>query len=233
MKNEALTASAGTIPFSLQQRKMETDVFYHIMERLINPKPLDPETALLDLIQSLQEQLLVRVTSVANGEAYMKSHPGVVIPMPSGVSGVFQAGGQWENYSTPNRDLRLLIAMDEVLDFPDRVLRSPEDFNFSGQGSPEQVKKKLLSVLDQKVSELSISYTHSNGSLQKLTVSELLKRMDAFEMAYNPNDGIEIRWGAPENSDERASCRRHAPLNQIETMRSVRTWFHKRLHPPT
>jgi hypothetical protein len=233
MKNEALTASAGTIPFSLQQRKMETDVFYHIMERLINPKPLDPETALLDLIQSLQEQLLVRVTSVANGESYMKSHPGVVIPMPSGVSGVFQAGGQWENYSTPNRDLRLLIAMDEVLDFPDRVLRSPEDFNFSGQGSPEQVKKKLLSVLDQKVSELSISYTNSNGSLQKLTVGELLKRRDAFEMAYNPNDGIEIRWGAPENSDERASCRRHAPLNQIEAMRSVRKWFHKRLHPPT
>jgi hypothetical protein len=233
MKNEALTASAGFVPFSLQQRKMETDVFYHIMERVINPKPLDPETALLDIIQSLYEQLLVRVTSVANGEAYMKSHPGAVIPMPSGVSGVFQAGGQWENFSTPNRDLRLLIAMDEVLDFPDRVLRSPEDFDNSGRGSPEQVKKKLLAVLDQKVSELSISYTRTNGTLQKLTVGELLKRRDAFEIAYNPNDGIEIRWGAPENSDERASCHRHAPVNQIETMRSVRTWFHKRLHPPT
>jgi hypothetical protein len=52
-------------------------------------------------------------------------------------------------------------------------------------------------------------------------------------MAYNPNDGIEIRWGAPENSDESAACRRHAPSNQLEKMRSVRIWFHKRLHPPT
>jgi len=52
-------------------------------------------------------------------------------------------------------------------------------------------------------------------------------------MAYNPNDGIEIRWGAPENSDERATCRRHAPSDQLEKMRSVRTWFSKRLHPPT
>ena len=99
---------------------------------LINPKPLDPETALLDLIQALHEQLLVRVTSVANGEAYFKLHPGAVIPMPSSAAGIFQAGGQWEDFSTPNRDLRLLIAMDAVLDFPDLVARSPEDFNISG-----------------------------------------------------------------------------------------------------
>ncbi|MCX6255056.1 MAG: hypothetical protein NTV31_11345, partial [Bacteroidia bacterium] len=233
MQNEALTASAGFVPFSLQQRKMKSDVFYHTMERLINPKQLDPEAELLNLIHALHEQLLVRITSVANGEAYLNSHPGTVIPMPSGAAGIFLAGGQWENFSTPNRDLRLLIAMDAVLDFPDLIVRSPEDFNISRLVSPEQVKKKLQSILNQKVSELSISYTRTNGSLQKLTVGEILKRRDTFEMAYNPNDGIEIRWGAPENSDERATCHRHTPSNQLETMRSVRMWFHKRLHPPT
>jgi hypothetical protein len=176
---------------------------------------------------------MVRVTSVANGEAYLKSHPGAVIPMPSSAAGIFQAGGQWEDFSTPNRDLRLLIAMDAVLDFQDLVVRSPEDFNISRLSSPEQVNKKLQLILDQKVSELSISYTRTNGSLQKLTIGEILKRRDAFEMAYNPNDGIEIRWGAPENSDERATCHRHAPSNQLQTMRSVRMWFNKRLHPPT
>jgi hypothetical protein len=231
--NKTLTASAGFVPFSLQQRKMKTDVFYHTMERLINPKPLDPETALLDLIEALHEQLMVRVTSVANGEAFFKLHPGAIIPMPSSANGIFQAGGQWEDFSTPNRDLRLLIAMDAVLDFPDLVVSSPEDFNTSGLAFPEQVKKKLQSIMDQKVSELSINYFRTNGSQQKLTVGEILKRRDIFEMAYNPNDGIEIRWGAPENSDERSTCHRHAPLNQFETMRSVRMWFHKRLHPPT
>ncbi len=82
MSNEALNKSSGLVPFSLQQRKMDSKVFYHTMERLINPRPLDPETALLDLIQALHEQLLVRVKSVDNGEAYFKSHPGSVIPMP-------------------------------------------------------------------------------------------------------------------------------------------------------
>ncbi len=233
MMNKELTPAAGFVPFSLQQRKMEPDVFYHTMERLINPKPLDPEAALLDQITALHEQLLVRVTSVANGETYFKSHPGVIIPIPSTAAGIFLAGGQWENFSTPNRDLRLLIAMDAVLDFPDRIVGSPDDYKISRNVTPEQVKNKLESLLEKKVSELSISYTRTNGTIQKLTIGEILKRRDAFEMAYNPNDGIEIRWGAPEKSEERSTCLRHSPPNQLEKMRSVRTWFNKRLHPPT
>ena len=231
--NNELSATQGYVPFSLQQKKMSTDEFYHTMDRLINPKPLDPDAELLDLIQAIHEQLLVRVISVANGEEYFRQHPGTNIPMPSSAAGIFLAGGQWEDFSTPNRDLRLLIAMDAVLDFPDLVVRSPEDFKISKSVFPEQVKKKLQSILEQKVSELSINYTRTDGSIQKLTVSEILKRKEAFEMAYNPNDGIEIRWGAPENSEERGSCRRHAPSYQLEKMRSVRTWFNKRLHPPT
>ena len=192
---------------------MGKDVFYHTIERLINPKPLDPETELTGLINALHEQLIVRVTSVANGEEYFKSHPGTVIPMPSNAAGIFLAGGQWENFSTPNRDLRLLIAMDEVLNYPKM--------------------NDLQPVFERKSNELSISYTRSDGSLQKLTVAEILKRRDALEMAYNPNDGPEIRWGAPENSEEKAMCTRRAPASQVEKMRAVRTWFSRRLHPPT
>ena len=233
IQNKDLNEINGFIPFSMQQKKMAADDFYDTMERVINPDPIDAETALEGLINALHEQLNVRVTSVANGEAYFKLHPGAVIPMPSGASGIFQAGGLWEDFSTPNRDLRLLIAMDAVLGFPDRVAGSPGDFKVSGLLSPEQTRKKLQSILDQKVTELTVSYTGTDGSIQNLTVGEILARKEAFEMAYNPNDGIEIRWGAPENSPERSKCRRRAPANQLEKMRSARTWFSKRLHPPT
>lgn len=233
MKNDAFDKTSGFAPFSLQQRKMERDVFYRTMERIINPNPLDPEEALLDLIKALHEQLLVRVKSVANGEAYLKSNPGTVIPMPSNANGVFLAGGQWENFSTPNRDLRLLIAMDAVLGFPERVASFPEDFKISKSSSPEDVKNRLQSLLDQKVNELTISYTRTDGSTQELTLKQILQRIDSFEMAYNPNDGIEIRWGAPENSAEISTCKRRAPAYQQKTMESVRKWFSERLHPPT
>ena len=233
LKNNELTEKSGFTPFSTQQQNMTGDAFYHAMERNINPKPLDPETALLDLIKALHEQLLVRITSVSTGEEYMKSHPGTVVPMPGGTAGVFQSGGQWEDFSTPNRDLRLLIAMDAVADFPDKIIRSPGDFKMSKLHSPEQIKKNLEDLLSRKLSELSITYTRTNGTQQTLTLMEILKRKEAFEMAYNPNDGVEIRWGAPENSAERSTCRRQVPANQREKMNSVRRWFKKRLHPPT
>jgi hypothetical protein len=233
LKNKDINISSGFIPFSLQQRKMETDVFYRTMERLINPRPLDPETALLNQIEALHEQLLVRVNSVGNGENYMKKHPGTVIPMPSSATGIFLAGGQWEDFSTPNRDLRLLIAMDAVLALPDLIVTSPGDFDISGLGSPEKARNKLQTILKEKSGELSISYTRTDGSIQKLSLGEILARKDAFEMTYNPNDGIEIRWGAPPGSEEISTCHRHAPAKQTETMLAVRKWFHKRLHPPT
>jgi len=233
MKTEEINATPGLLQFSLQQKNMESSIFYHLMERIINPKPLDPETAMLDLIQALNEQLIVRITSVQNGETYMKAHPGEVIGMPGSPAGVFQAGGQWEDFSTPNRDLRLLIAMDAVLDFPDKIVRSPEDFKLPVLQSPEKVKKNLDELLANKLSELKITYTRTNGSVQTLTMAEILKRRDAFEMAYNPNDGIEIRWGAPEKSEERSTCKRRVPPAQLARMNAVRVWFNKRLHPPT
>ncbi|OFX59597.1 MAG: hypothetical protein A2066_05130 [Bacteroidetes bacterium GWB2_41_8] len=233
LKTDEIIANTGLLPFSLQQKGMESDPFYHTMEQIINPKPLDPEMAMFDLITALHEQLVVRVTSVENGEKYMKAHPGTVIPMPGRHAGVFQAGGLWEDFSTPNRDLRLLIAMDAVLDFPNKIVRSPDDYKLPMLQSPEKAKENLELILEKKLSELTITYIRSNGSEQKLTLSEILKRRDAFEMAYNPNDGAEIRWGAPENSEERSTCRRKVPAGQLEKMQSVRVWFQKRLHPPT
>jgi hypothetical protein len=153
--------------------------------------------------------------------------------MPSSANGIFLAGGPWEDFSTPNRDLRLLIAIDAVIGFPDKVMESPEDYKISKLTSAAETRNKLQTLLEKKVSSLTISYTRSDGSSQKLSLAEILKRRDAFEMAYNPNDGIEIRWGAPEKSNERATCRRQAPSGQQNTMKSVRKWFHDRQHPPT
>jgi hypothetical protein len=233
LKSDEINANPAFLPFSLQQKGLDADLFYHTMDRVINPNPLNPEAALLDLIQALNEQLIVRITSVANGEAYMKTHPGEVIGMPGSPAGVFQAGGQWEDFSTPNRDLRLLIAMDAILDFPDKIVRSPEDYKLPMLKSPESVKKSLEELLAKRLNELTIIYNRTNGTEQKLTLNQILMRRDAFEMAYNPNDGIEIRWGAPEGSEERSTCKRQVPANQLARMNATRPWFHKRLHPPT
>lgn len=231
LTNREIAGSADYGDFSLQQRGMAGQDFYAIMEKLINPDPLDARAALEDLFQALHEQLIVRVGSVANGEAYMTAHPGTVIPMPSGAS-VFLSLGPWENFSTPNRDMRLLIAVDTILEFPDKVARDPASFDVGGRKPPDQVRVELEALLRKRAGELSVTYKGSDGSARVLTIGEIFRRQAALETAYNPNDSIEIRWGAPEGSAERATARRRAPASQQAKMKALQPWFHKRLRPP-
>jgi hypothetical protein len=46
------------------------------------------------------------------------------------------------------------------------------------------------------------------------------------------NDCVEARWGAPERSDEAATCKRHASSTQRAKMSEYRAWFHERRRPP-
>lgn len=232
LDNREIQQSPNYGHYSLEQRGLPPELFYNKMERLINPRPLDPETALRELFQALYEQLLVRVESVENGEKYMRAHPGQVIPMPPG-AGIFLAAGPWEDFSTPNRDLRLLIAMDTIDEFPDKVVAHPEMFRIKTSEKPEQVRARLKKLSAELARSLHISYPRSDGRLQPLTLEEILKRKEAFEMGYNPNDCPEIRWGAPPGSEEMSTCHRRAPAGQRAKMEQLRLWFKKRLHPPT
>ena len=60
----------------------------------------------------------------------------------------------------------------------------------------------------------------------------MLDRTAALEMAYNVNDCAELRWGAPEESEEAATCKRHAPEAQRQKMTEYRAWFSERRRPP-
>ena len=230
LTNREIAASPDYGDFSLRQEKMVADDFYATMEKLINPEPLDAKAAFEDLFQALHEQLLVRVDSVRNGEDYMTAHPGTVIPMPSG-NAIFQSLGPWEDYSTPNRDLRLLIAIDTILEFPDKVARNPAAFDMGGRKTPDEIRGELLSLQKKRAAELSITYKGSDGSARVLTLEEIFRRQAAFETGYNPNDSIEIRWGAPAGGAELATARRHAPASQAAKMKDLQPWFHKRLRP--
>jgi len=63
-------------------------------------------------------------------------------------------------------------------------------------------------------------------------VAELYARRPAMEVAYNPNDCIERRWGAPDGSAEQATCNRRAPREQQAKMNQYRPWFRETRRPP-
>ena len=179
---------------------------------------------------SLEEQVKARVTSVENGRKFQSSGKGEA-SMPDGAA-IFETTGAWEDFSTPSRDLRLLIAIDVVRGFPERVARRPERYAMPKGKSVADVKAELESVLASELAARKFSYPRSDGSAVDADAQGRDRPRAALEMAYNPNDCVELRWGAPERSDEAATCKRHAPRAQRAKMTEYRAWFHERRRPP-
>jgi hypothetical protein len=216
--------------FSLDQSRLGVEEFYDRMDDVMSPTPLDPLRAMQEAITSLDEQVKVRVTSIENGRKFQSTGKGEA-SMPEGAA-IFETTGAWEDFSTPSRDLRLLIALDVVLGFPDRVARRPERYAMPQGRSVADVKTQLQSVLGSELAARKFSYLRSDGSSWTLALKDVADRAVDLEMAYNPNDCVELRWGAPAGSDEAGPCKRHASSAQRAKMTKYRAWFHERRRPP-
>jgi hypothetical protein len=216
--------------FSLDQSRLGVEEFYDRMDDVMSPAPLDPLRAMTEAIIALEEQVKARVTSVENGRKFQNSGRGEA-SMPDGAA-IFETNGAWEDFATPSRDLRLLIAMDVVRGFPDRVARRPERYAMPSEKSVAEVKAELQKVLASELSARKFSYPRSDGSTWTLTLQDVVGRIGDLEMAYNLNDCVELRWGAPDKSDEASTCKRRAPSAQRGKMTEYRAWFRERRRPP-
>jgi hypothetical protein len=215
--------------FSLEQSKLDGEAFYDRMDEVMSPQPLDPLRAMTDAITSLEEQVKTRVVAVENGRKYQNSGKGEA-EMPNGAA-IFETTGAWEDFSTPARDFRLLIAVDVVRGFPDRVARRPERYAIASGRHLAEVKAELQSALASELAARKFSYTRSDGSAWTLSLKDVVDREPSLEMAYNPNDCVELRWAAPEGSEEASTCKRHAPEAQRAKMIGYRNWFRDRHWP--
>ena len=215
--------------FSLEQSQLGVEDFYDRMDEVMSPAPLDPVLAMKGAIDSLEEQVKTRVGSVENGRKFQNSGKGDAT-MPDGPA-IFATTGAWEDFATPARDFRLLIAIDVVRGYPDRVARQPERYAMPSGKSVADVKADLQNVLASELSARKFTYTRSDGSAWTLSLKDVIDRAADLEMGYNLNDCVELRWGAPDKSDEASTCKRHAPQAQRAKMTQYRTWFRERHWP--
>jgi hypothetical protein len=223
-------ANAELPDYSQEQYAAGVEGFYDKMDDVLSPAPLDPTQALLETIDALEEQVKTRVNSVENGRKFLASGKAAA-DMPDGAK-IFETTGEWEDFSTPSRDLRLLIAIDVARAIPARVARRPERYAMPPLETPEQVRAALEARLTHELHERKFKYVRSDGTDFQLTLQDVVDREGSLEMAYNPNDCVEARWGAPPGSDESATCKGHAPSAQVAKMTSCRSWFHERRRPP-
>lgn len=230
LRNEEISAHPEYGDYSMEQYQGGVEGFYDRVDDVLSPAPLDPMRALRETIDALHEQVKGRVLSVNNGTKHRATSTETV-EMPDDAT-IFETVGPWEDFSTPSRDLRLLIAIDIVRGFPDRVARRPQRFSMPPGKPIPSVKAELEAMLRSELDARRFAYERSDGSSFPLSLSDLLGRQEALEMAYNPNDCAEIRWGALPGSEEAKTCRGRAPADQRAKMRQYRPWFHERRRPP-
>ena len=118
-----------------------------------------------------------------------------------------------------------------VRNFPERFARRSNRYAIPAGKSVDDMKKELQGVLDSELAFRKITYTRSDGSPWTLSVKDVVDRSKEFEMAYNPNDCVELRWAAPDGSEETSTCKRHAPQAQKAKMSDYRAWFRDRRWP--
>ncbi len=228
LTNAQIAKNSDYGDFSPEQSQLAVDDFYDRMDAALSPEPLDPFNAMKEAITALEEQVNTRVTSIENGRKYQDGHG--EITMPDGPA-IFATTGAWEDFSTPARDFRLLVAIDVVRGYPDRVSRHPERYAMPSGKNVAEVKAELQKVLATELASRKFSYTRSDGSAWSLALKDAVERAGDLEMAYNPNDCAELRWGAPENSQEASTCKRHASSAQRAKMTNYRSWFRERHWP--
>lgn len=230
MTNAQIKRSIDYGDFSTEQWDNGNELFYEAMDALITPNPLAPGKALTALVEALFQQVRRRVESAENGEQWKRKNGRRTMRMPDG-GAIFITAGPWEDYSTPSRDLRLLIAMDTVRDFPNRVAKYPKRFRLDPAKPMADVVKELSAMVVKLTMERSVTYKRSDGTPWKLTLNDVMQRNVQFEYSYNPNDCIEKRWGALPGSEEVKPCQRHAPASHRRKMERYRVWFQKRQRP--
>jgi hypothetical protein len=228
LTNAQIAKNSDYGDFSPEQSQLAVDDFYDRMDAALSPEPLDPFNAMKEAITALEEQVNTRVTSIENGRKYQDGHG--EITMPDGPA-IFATTGAWEDFSTPARDFRLLVAIDVVRGYPDRVARHPERYAMPSGKNVAEVKAELQKVLAAELATRKFSYTRSDGSSWSLALKDAVERAADLEMAYNPNDCVELRWGAPEKSQEASTCKRHASSAQRAKMTNYRSWFRERHWP--
>jgi hypothetical protein len=229
LANDEIKRHAGYANYSAEQYKRGTQGFYDRMERVINPRPLSPTHAYGERLKALHELMQERVDSVKAGEDYLKKTAYKSIPMPVGPR-IFETRGPWEDFSTPARDMRLLIAIHDVMQYPQRVIAFPKWFALRPGESAARAKVAMDALFASYTRSQGIVYTRSDGTSQTLTLAQIIERRRGLEVAYNPNDCIELRWGG--DAAEMKSCRRRAPKEQRERMQRYRSWFTARNRPP-
>lgn len=137
----------------------------------------------------------------------------IVYPEERKDENIFQALGRWETWSSPSSDVDRRNKYFYLADWLEYVIRlydvipgfvdltGLEQYNIHSQSD---MAKAFIAEKNRIFAARSMTYTNSKGEQIPLTLLDIEKRL--YDLSFDPNHPPELRWGAPEGSEERASA---------------------------
>jgi len=160
-------------------------------------KPLEEmKSLLISMCSSLKDRVNSVETAIKAGMD-RQSHP-QRLPL-----NIYGSQGEWEEYSTPGRDVKLKNAFNELVMQSASYLKrwKAKDPNLIYTGT--NLAKDLLDVYSNGAMACEIVYTNSAKDPVKLNIEVIRQRV--FKLSFDPYHCVERRWGAI-TAIEKSTC---------------------------
>lgn len=181
--------------------------------RMRSVDQISPLDFLEEYVDEILEVYQIREQFVQDAWADVQRNGPIVYPEGLKDENIFQAVGRWETWSSPSSDVdrrNKYFYMIEWVDYAIRWygmmptfvdLRGLEKYNIKAQPG---LMNALRTEKQRLFNEHALEYSKSNGERVRLTLADIEARL--YNLSFDPNHPPELRWGAPEGSEERASA---------------------------
>jgi hypothetical protein len=215
--------------FSTEQYDAIREIYTHqfIVEGELKPKSFHdflrlrmksvdtivPVRFMEECAEELLEAYVLREQFVQDAWRDVRAHGPITYPENRGNENIFQALGRWETWSSPSSDVDRRNKYFYLADWMEYALRLyelvPASLDKTGLErytiqSQSDLAVALLAEKNRIFAERSMEYTNSLGNKVRLTLLDIEQRL--YDLSFDPNHPPELRWGAPEGSEERASA---------------------------
>ena len=121
-----------------------------------------------------------------------------------GPDNIFSAHGDWENYSTPSRDVNIRVLFKKTLEDLRTSVRAVRDGNKTYVYTKPfaQLPQDILNIYTEKALSCTVSFTTRGGVKQTLNLEQVRQRM--FKISFDPYHCADLRWG--DEASGKASC---------------------------
>ncbi len=173
----------------------EGKTFYEWVEKKLAIEPINPMFRFPRRVKELCSSIGTRVYSVqktVKAGLASQPHPGSLPP------NIFQAKGDWEEYSTPGGDMRIrsgFIGLRKLVSESLAAVSQKNSSKYIYKGSANDLAREILASWNQFVASPRCIHSPSDSTGNAMPMNLEMAMKTVFDWSFDPYHCPELRWG--------------------------------------